>query len=362
MNSADRIVKAYEEKYQIKATIGMNRDYLMQQMRSSDKSQEDRINEFNDIEQVSVDEIENYGDSDYVKDYYYTYSLGMNANGISEAADQLVKETTETTTSTKTSTSGGGGMPEPGGGGGMGPGGGGSTSTEETTTETKRTEKIENMKAQEGTFTVIGYDSYASMTEFVEGQYTISSGSVNSDFTANTCVISKELADLNSLTVGSVITLVDPKDTTHTYALEVTGIFTENTEESDDMAQMYSGSANSIITNITVVQNIAAGNSNLKPTITPTFILKSSDVAEAFANEVSSKGLSPYYTVTNNLNEVESATEGVTNVGTFAFTFLIISLIIGGVVLFVINMINIRERKYEIGVLRTIGMSKIKVV
>ena len=34
---------------------------------------------------------------------------------------------------------------------------------------------------------------------------------------------------------------------------------------------------------------------------------------------------------------------------------------IGGIVLFVINMINIRERKYEIGVLRTIGMSKTKL-
>ena len=34
---------------------------------------------------------------------------------------------------------------------------------------------------------------------------------------------------------------------------------------------------------------------------------------------------------------------------------------IGGIVLFVINMINIRERKYEIGVLRTIGISKFKL-
>lgn len=40
---------------------------------------------------------------------------------------------------------------------------------------------------------------------------------------------------------------------------------------------------------------------------------------------------------------------------------MIITLVIGGVVLFVINMINVRERKYEIGVLRTIGMSKFKV-
>ena len=36
-------------------------------------------------------------------------------------------------------------------------------------------------------------------------------------------------------------------------------------------------------------------------------------------------------------------------------------LAISAVVLFVINMINIRERKYEIGVFRTIGVSKFKL-
>ena len=40
---------------------------------------------------------------------------------------------------------------------------------------------------------------------------------------------------------------------------------------------------------------------------------------------------------------------------------LLITLIISSLVLFVINMINIRERKYEIGVFRTIGMSKFKL-
>lgn len=88
------------------------------------------------------------------------------------------------------------------------------------------------------------------MTDFVEGKYTISSGSVSSDFNANTCVISQEIADLNNLAVGFTITLVDPKDSSHTYSLEVTGIFEENSEEADDMSEMYSGSANSIITNI----------------------------------------------------------------------------------------------------------------
>ena len=38
-----------------------------------------------------------------------------------------------------------------------------------------------------------------------------------------------------------------------------------------------------------------------------------------------------------------------------------ITLIISSIVLLVINMINIRERKYEIGVFRTIGVSKFKL-
>ena len=379
MNSADNIIRSYEEKYQVKATIGMNRDYLMQQLRGQDKKPEDMINQFNEIEQVSVDQIDNYGDSEYVSNYYYTYSLGMNANGISEAADQLMKETTETRVDRKRSTtqnqgssgsenSAGSGFPGGGPGGGQArensgsAAGSSSTTTEETTTETTRTEKIENKKAQEGTFTLQGYSSYTAMSDFITGNYTISDGQVSSDFSANVCVISKELADLNSLVVGSTIQFVDPKDTSHTYSLEVTGIYTENSESSSDMSSMYSNSANTIITNTTVVQNVIAGNANLQATVTPTYILKNSDVVDSFKEEVAQKGLSSYYSVSDNLDEVESATKGITNVGTFALTFLIITLIIGGVVLLVINMINIRERKYEIGVLRTIGMSKLKVI
>ena len=85
------------------------------------------------------------------------------------------------------------------------------------------------------------------------------------------------------------------------------------------------------------------------------------DDIEAFANEVKEKGLNDYYTVNTNLDELENATKSVENVRTFSTTFLIIALIIAAVVLFVINMINIRERKYEIGVYRTIGVSKFKL-
>ena len=124
------------------------------------------------------------------------------------------------------------------------------------------------------------------------------------------------------------------------------------------MKAMFSNSANTIITNAAVVEKIMADDEDFGVTVTPTFILTSTEVADKFADEVREKGLSEYYTVTNNVDTVTSATKSITNVKTFATTFLIITLIIGGVVLLVINMINIRERKYEIGVLRTIGMKK----
>lgn len=94
---------------------------------------------------------------------------------------------------------------------------------------------------------------------------------------------------------------------------------------------------------------------------TSSFSLNSSNI-ESAKEEIEEKGLSEYYQVTTNLDTINSETESIQNVSNFASTFLVITLLIGAVVLFVINMINVRERKYEIGVLRTIGMKKIYVI
>ena len=119
--------------------------------------------------------------------------------------------------------------------------------------------------------------------------------------------------------------------------------------------------ANKIITGSKVIENLVVDDSTLVTTITPTFILKDKDSVEKFTTEIKEKGLSEYYTLNTNVEELESATKSLENVKTFATTFLLIMLAISAVVLFVINMINIRERKYEIGVFRTIGVSKFKL-
>ena len=162
---------------------------------------------------------------------------------------------------------------------------------------------------------------------------------------------------MNDIEVGDEITLYNPGDEEETIILKVTGIF-EEISNNEDVMGMFTTSANNIITNAKVVNDFTELNEDISKSVTPTFVLTSKDVIENFETEIKEKGLNEYLSLSTNLDEVENSTKTISNVKTFATTFLILTLVIGAVVLFVINMINIRERKYEIGVLRTIGMKK----
>lgn len=124
---------------------------------------------------------------------------------------------------------------------------------------------------------------------------------------------------------------------------------------------MFSSSANTIITSSNFINKMSTTNSELKVSVNPTFILTSKDVVDKFSSELTSKELDENLMVTTNLESIDESVSTISNVKNFAVTFLVITLIIGAAVLLIINMINIRERKYEIGVLRTIGMKKTKV-
>lgn len=361
-NTANTIVKSYEESHDLIATISFDRGQLGQQFKGGEDAQKENIEAFNNIQSVTIDDVKNYGNSSYLKGYYYTYTTSLNSDTLSKATDSFEYEVedkqTSTSSNTTTSTTGGSGsrpdMPE----GQMGER---HTVTENNTTTviTKSKEKFESDKNLTGDFELDGYSSYDAMTEFTEGTSIITDGEMISDFNGFECVISSELATLNSVNVGDTITLKN-STTEKTYDFKVTGIYSSN-NDNGDTASMYSKSANKIITGSGVIEQLVEDDSTLTTNVTPSFILNSEDDIEAFTTEVKEKGLNEYYTVNTNLDEITSATESIENVKTFATTFLIITLIISSLVLFVINMINIRERKYEIGVFRTIGMSKLKL-
>ncbi len=323
-SSAKNLITSYENQYDISATLEVNRDSLMKNFNPSSEDKEqgrkDMIDQFNNIESLTIENIENYSDSDYLKNYYYTNSINVNSSTINKATSEI-------------------------------------TDNEENRKRPDNMQMPDNNISQ-ADFTLTGYSSYEAMNDFITGSYTISEGSIDNDFSSNSCVINSELATLNNINVGDTITMTNPDDESKTYQLVVSGIFTENNSDSENSMNMFSKSANTIITNANFINNIISNDNSVKYNITPTFIIKDKDSISNFESELKEKGLSEYLTLRTNLDEVEGATSSISNLSTFATTFLIVTFAIGAVILFVINMINVRERKYEIGVLRTIGMKK----
>lgn len=367
-NTANNIVRNYEEANDLIATISFDRSQLMQQFKGGEDAQKENIEAFNNIESYTLENVKNYGESEHLKGYYYIYSTSLNSDTLSKATDSFEYEVEDTQTSTSTSTNttttpgsfGDGGRPNMPGMENFQMGERHTTTEKHTTTViTQSKERFESARNLTGDFQLDGYSSYDAMTEFVEGTYQITEGEMFSDFNSYQCVISSELATLNEVTVGSTITLKNPT-TEKTYDFTVTGFYTDN-NDNDESARMYSQSANTIITGSGVIDLLVADDSTLVTNITPSFILIGEEDIEAFTTEIKEKGLNEYYTINTNLDELQNATKSIENVKTFATTFLLITLIISSLVLFVINMINIRERKYEIGVFRTIGMSKFKL-
>ena len=323
-NTASDLINSYDSAYAKELTISFDRKSMMKDFDFSKDDMEDAKEAFNNIESYTIEDVIKFAESDHIESYYYTYSISLNGNNIDKAENE--------TDNSKGDFGGRGGMQ----GGGM------STNSMD--------------------FTLTGYSSIDSMSEFINGTYTMSEVTDNAwdiAFDGNYVFINQELATYNDLELNDKIKLEDEDG--NTYEFEIIGIFEDNSTEGNSMMSMFSNSANTIVTNANTLVNIDDGSDNINGSVTPTFIIDSYDNAEDIQEQFYELGLDESYTVETNQDVAESGVSSIKNVKSFATTFLIITLIIGGVVLFILNMINIRERKYEIGVLRTIGISKFKL-
>ncbi|MPW24269.1 FtsX-like permease family protein [Alkalibaculum sp. M08DMB] len=182
----------------------------------------------------------------------------------------------------------------------------------------------------------------------------------------NECIVSKELAELNNLSVGDVIDVTaslftDDIDVRNViYTLTITGIYFDGTEEYGMFANPYLNRRNEVLTTFETITNVVQTDEN-GITVGSRYFLKDPDMLAAFTTELKAKGLNDIFKVTtdeNSYNRVVGPVEGLRSV---SITFMIIVLILGSIILILLTSIAIRERKYEIGVLRAMGMKKIKV-
>ena len=88
------------------------------------------------------------------------------------------------------------------------------------------------------------------------------------------------------------------------------------------------------------------------------YFLKQPEMLHDFEAELRNKGLPDNYSVITEISTFENTIGHLENLQNLTLTFLIIVLALGAFIMVLLSVISIRERKYEIGVLRAMGMKK----
>ncbi len=313
----------------ITASISINRQNLMENIQRSEGEPPDMSNMrdmMSQIQELSLSELQRYAQSDFVKSFYYTQTASFCASG-----DLEPYGTTSDAVQNQFSIGG------PGKDGGF----------------------------SMGDFTVTGYSSEEAMTKFINGTAKITDGQMFA-FTSleQSCLISNELAVFNGLSVGDTITLANPSDEAETYVLTVVGIYADSSSSDTGGQMKFSNAqdaANLICVSSSVLQNIVE-QSSMQSQTAGTYVFADKEAYDHFEATLSEQGLSDDYSlVSMDISNYENSLVPLENLSSFATTMLWIILGIGAVILIVINIFNIRERKYEVGVLTAIGIKKWKV-
>jgi putative ABC transport system permease protein len=213
--------------------------------------------------------------------------------------------------------------------------------------------------------TLMGYSDYSQLTDFTEGIRKISSGEM---FRAdNECIISEDFAKLNDLKVGDEIEVKDCEKSVDilTMKLKIAGIYYDAAPATLEGLPVGFGPnrRNEVLVN---VNTLAKGRDVLEQEgsepefidIEPTYVLKNPDLLADFDTEVRQKGLDDIFKVSTDASGYNQIVKPVEGVADTSVMFLILVLVIGGIVLVLVSTLSIRERKYEIGVLRAMGMKK----
>ena len=212
------------------------------------------------------------------------------------------------------------------------------------------------------TASLVGNSNPDTMLEFMESEREILPGGRMFE-ALNECIISEEIANLNGVTVGDTIKIDSVFPPVKSYTLSVVGIYSDVTEEYENpmyASLSYINRRNEIIVSFDTVMAVGWEDSYGLDMSTE-YYLKNPDDLSSFKAEVRAKGLPSGYDVSINQDAYDKVSGPMSGLKGVATTFMTVILILGGIVLVLISYLAIKERKYEVGVLRAMGMEKGKI-
>ncbi|MCY9258101.1 ABC transporter permease [Bacillus spizizenii] len=210
-----------------------------------------------------------------------------------------------------------------------------------------------------------GVTSTALVDEFSDGDSKITDGRAitKSDVGKNVTVINETLAVENDVSVGDSITIESATDEDTTVKLKVVGIY-KTTSSGDDQAQNFSflNPYNKLYTPYTATE--ALKGDDYKNTIdSAVYYMDDAKNMDAFVKAAKKTSIDfNTYTLNTNDQLYQQMVGPIENVASFSKNVVYLVSVAGAVILGLIVMMSIRERKYEMGVLMAIGEKRWKLI
>lgn len=216
-----------------------------------------------------------------------------------------------------------------------------------------------------GDVTLEGILNLKDVSAFINEEDTLVDGSgiTSDDKDKNVAVIEKTLADQNSLKVGDKIKVKSTQDSTKTVELEIIGIYENGSEISEGaMRNEAMNPYNKIYVPYTV-SNTLKGTDYKNKVDSAQFYLNDPINVESFLEEGKKLDIDfNTYTLDANSRAYETMMGPIENIASFAKMTVIIVSIAGAVILGLIIMLSIKERRNEIGILLSLGEKKLKII
>lgn len=181
----------------------------------------------------------------------------------------------------------------------------------------------------------------------------------------NEAIVSEEFAKLNNLKVGDKMKIQNPQDPEKYESLElsISGIYYDGAKSDNNFGVKHHmlNRSNEIITTYDTLKLYDSKADEDFVHIDAKYYLKDPDLVDDFNKEAHKLGLSDLFDLSVDSSSYNSIVKPVEGLKEISKIFMTLVLGFGGSILVLISILAIRERKYEIGVLRAMGMKKGKV-
>lgn len=341
-SAAEQAAKQAQKDVGATVTLSANREAAFKKQEEStsdDSSSNSRPDPGSfSLTPVSLDDAEKIAKLENVKSYSFESSASaLASSGITAISSSDTSSTEESQSTSSTD----GDMP----GNNMGMGGGPS-------------------QMIQADFQISGVSSTTQNSNFSDGTAKITEGEGidESDKGTNHVVIDSTLAEANDLAVGDTFKITSSEDEDTVYELTIKGIY-ESSATTNSMGMNFSfmNPSNTLYTSYTFANELN-GSSDENTVDSAVYTLSDPNKMDDFISAAEKLIDTDTFSLQSNDSMYQSMLEPLNNVASFSKNVVLLVAIAGIIILTLIIMITIRERRYELGVLLSLGESRSKIV